>query len=113
MRSAPSPVQEVASRSGSSEPAPAQPQLLFFYSPTSGFSRRIEGFVAQALQRRHNHHSFLLRRIDVEQHSALAEHFHVHRLPTLIVVADKRVQARIEMPRGAAEITRVLAPWLN
>lgn len=93
--------------------APTQPQLLFFYSPTSGRSRRVEGFLAQVLQRRRNHQSLLLRRIDVDQYPALAERFHVKQLPTLIVVADKRVQARIETPRGCAEINRALAPWLN
>ena len=92
---------------------PTQPQLLFFYSPTSGVSRRVEGFVAQVLQRRHNHQSFVLRRIDADQNPDLAERFRVDQLPTLIVVADKQVQARIEAPRGCAEITRALARWLN
>jgi hypothetical protein len=34
------------------EAASDRPQLLFFYSPISGSSRRTEGFLAQVLQRR-------------------------------------------------------------
>jgi thioredoxin-like negative regulator of GroEL len=73
----------------------------------------VEGFVAQVLQRRHNHHSFLLRRIDADRNPDLAERFHVDQLPTLIVVADKQVQARLEVPRGCAEISSALAAWLS
>src|SRR4051794_40999668 len=59
-----------------SPPAPAKtvsarPQLLFFYSDTSGSSRRVEGFLAQVLQRRRNHQSFELRRIDADRHAEL------------------------------------------
>lgn len=92
---------------------PQQPQLLFFYSATSGSSRRTEGFLAQVLQRRKNHRSFRLRRIEVEQHPDLVERFHVDAIPALIVVADNRVRARVSKPRGCAEILQTLAPWLN
>jgi thioredoxin-like negative regulator of GroEL len=93
--------------------APARPQLLCFYRSTSGSSRRVEGFLAQVLQRRRNHQAFLLHRIDVDQNPGLLERFHVDQIPTLIVVADKRVQARLSAPRGCAEIATALAPWLN
>ena len=102
-----------APASGTAYAAAAKPQLLFFYSPTSGRSRRAEGFVAQVLQRRHNHQSFVLRRIDADRNPALVARFHVEQIPTLIVVDAKRVQARIEVPRGCVEITRALARWLN
>ncbi len=42
----------------------ARPRLLFFFSSTSGPSRRAEGFLAQVLQRRANHSSFELVRVD-------------------------------------------------
>lgn len=107
------PTDQIADQAPAAARAATQPQLLFFYSPTSGRSRRVEGFVAQVLQRRHNHQSFLLRRIDADLNPALAERFHVDRLPTLIVVSDKQVQARLEVPRGCIDITRALAPWLS
>jgi hypothetical protein len=46
--------------------AVSAPQLVFFYSPRSGQSRRADGFLAQVLQRRHNHETFTLVRVDVE-----------------------------------------------
>jgi thioredoxin-like negative regulator of GroEL len=86
--------------------------LLFFYSETSGSSRRVEGFLAQVLQRRRNHDSFVVRRIDANRHKALAERLGVEALPSLLVVENKRVRAHLSSPRGCAEITRGLAPWL-
>ena len=44
--------------------ADSRPKLLFFYSESSGRSRRAEGFLAQVLQRRRNHDTFQLYRID-------------------------------------------------
>jgi thioredoxin-like negative regulator of GroEL len=90
-----------------------RPQLLFFYSPTSGSSRRTEGFLAQVLQRRRNHQSFRLHRIEAEQHPDLVERFQIDAIPALLVVADKRVRARLEKPRGCTEISKTLAPWLK
>ncbi len=95
------------------ESGDARPQLLFFYSSTSGSSRRTEGFLAQVLQRRRNHHSFQLRRIDVDRHPQLVERFKVDGVPALVVVESKRVRARLSSPRGCAEIAETLAPWLT
>jgi hypothetical protein len=104
----PSPVEET----GDVAEAP-RPQLLFFYSPTSGPSRRVEGFLAQVLQRRRNHESFRLIPIEVERQPDLVEHFEVDKIPALIVVSEKTVRARLVHPRGCAEITRTLSPWLS
>jgi thioredoxin-like negative regulator of GroEL len=90
-----------------------RPQLLFFYSPTSGASRRAEGFLAQVLQRRHNHQSFRLISIDVDQHPDLVERFQIEEIPALIVVSEKKVRARLDRPRGCAEISQTLSPWLS
>jgi len=95
------------------EAAVDRPQLLFFYSVTSGRSRRAEGFLAQVLQRRRNHQAFRLRRIDVDQHPELVERFKIDEVPALVVVENKRVRARLHSPRGCAQITRTLAPWLS
>jgi thioredoxin-like negative regulator of GroEL len=104
---------EVASQVAVGESDVRRPQLLFFHSLTSGSSRRAEGFLAQVLQRRHNHQSFRLRRIELEKHPDLAERFQVDAVPALIVVADNGVRARLSKPRGCAEISQMLAPWLN
>jgi thioredoxin-like negative regulator of GroEL len=90
-----------------------QPQLLFFYSATSVSSRRTEGFLAQVLQRRRNHQSFRLRPIEVAKRPDLVERFQIDAIPALFVVADKQVRARLDKPRGCAEISQALAPWLK
>ena len=90
-----------------------RPQLLFFYSDTSGASRRVEGFLAQVLQRRRNHASFRLHKIDVADRPDLVERLKIEAVPTLVVVDNKRVRARVGAPRGCAEIARALGPWLN
>ena len=45
-----------------------RPTLCFFYSPTSGPSRRVEAFLAQVLQRRQNHRTFELQRVNCDKH---------------------------------------------
>ena len=91
----------------------AQPGLVFFYSSVSGACRRAEGFLAQVLQRRRNHETFRLYRVDREERPDLVERFDVHELPTLLVVEGREVRGRLERPRGCRDIERFLAPWLN
>ena len=93
--------------------ASAKPKLVFFYSPRSGRSRRVDGFIAQVLQRRHNHDTFQLLRVSVEDRPDLAERFRVDELPTLLVIADQKVQRRIINPRGCRELESELQPWLR
>ncbi|MHB8649680.1 MAG: thioredoxin family protein [Gaiellaceae bacterium] len=90
-----------------------QPGLVFFYSPVSGSCRRVEGFLAQVLQRRRNHGTFKLYRVDEQERPDLVERFAVQTMPTLVVVEDKVVRARLERPRGCREIESFLAPWLK
>jgi len=90
-----------------------QPRLLFFYSPQSGRCRRTEGFIAQVLQRRHNHDTFKLVRIAVEQRPDLAELLRIQTVPTLLVVQNRIVRARLTEPKGCREIETLLRPWLS
>jgi thioredoxin-like negative regulator of GroEL len=93
--------------------ATSKPGLVFFHSSLSGNCRRVEGFIAQVLQRRRNHGTFKLYSVAQEERPDLVERFGVSVLPTLVVVEDKIVRARLETPRGCREIERFLAPWLN
>jgi thioredoxin-like negative regulator of GroEL len=93
--------------------AAPKPALLFFFDPRCGRSRRVDGFLAQVLQHRRNHETFRLYRIDVTQHSDLATRFKVGTVPSLVVVENKHVKARLEQPRGSRELTRFLQPWLR
>ena len=93
--------------------ADARPLLVFFHQPTCGRCRRAEGFIAQVLQRRANHATFRLRRVDVGQRPDLGKRFRVQDLPTLIVVDGGSVKARLSHPRGCTDIQQLLSPWLR
>ena len=90
-----------------------RPKLVFFASSVSGHSRRVEGFLAQVLQRRRNHGTFRLHVVDGEQRPDLVERFGVKALPTLLVVENRVVKARLEQPRGCRDIEELLSPWLR
>jgi thioredoxin-like negative regulator of GroEL len=90
-----------------------KPRLVFFHSSVSGHCRRVEGFLAQVLQRRRNHATFRVVRVAEEERPDLVERFGVDELPTLVVVEGKTVAARLKRPRGCRDIERFLAPWLN
>jgi Thioredoxin len=107
-----SPVSAEAARA-SERPEVEQPQLVFFYGETSGPSRRVEAFLSQVLQRRRNHDTFRLVRVCAERHPKLVEHFRVERLPSIFVLSGRRVEARVDAPKGRKELEQALAPWLN
>jgi thioredoxin-like negative regulator of GroEL len=91
----------------------ARPKLVFFHSKLCGRCRRVEGFIAQVLQRRKNHGTFVLHAVDVDEHPDLVERFRIDETPTLLVVADRRVQGRLSYPRGCRDIEDMLKPWLQ
>jgi thioredoxin 1 len=90
-----------------------RPRLVFFYSPLSGRCRRVEGFIAQVLQRRRNHDSFDLVRVSIERRPDLAEKFRIDQVPTICVVQERKLRRRIVTPRGCRELERELEPWLR
>ena len=90
-----------------------KPLLLFFYSGTSGRCRRAEGFLAQVLQRRRNHETFRLYRVESSDRPDLVEQFGVNVVPTLAVVESGRLAGRLANPKGCQEIEAFLAPWLK
>ena len=69
--------------------------------------------MAQVLQRRRNHETFSLYRVDAEDRPDLTQRFRITTLPTLVVVDGKRVSGRLEAPRGCRDIENFLAPWLR
>jgi thioredoxin-like negative regulator of GroEL len=94
-------------------PEVQRPRLVFFHSSVSGRSRRVEGFLAQVLQRRSNHETFHIYRVDAESQADLVERFKVETIPTLVVVENQRVRGRLPNPHGCREIETFLAPWLR
>ena len=91
----------------------SRPRLVVFYSRASGRCRRVEGFVAQVLQRRANHYTFALDRVEAAERPELHRRFGIKTLPTLIVIEGNRVVGRLADPGGCAAIERFLAPWLR
>jgi hypothetical protein len=94
-------------------PPQVRPRLVFFYSPLSGRCRRVEGFIAQVLQRRKNHETFELVRVSVERRPDLAEKFRIEEVPTICVVDGRKLKRRIVAPRGCRELEQELEPWLH
>ena len=90
-----------------------RPRLVFFYSPLSGRCRRVEGFIAQVLQRRHNHDTFELVRVSVERRPDLAKKFRIEQVPTICVVEDRKLRRTVVAPHGCRELERELEPWLR
>jgi thioredoxin-like negative regulator of GroEL len=90
-----------------------KPRLIFFTSSVSGQCRRVEGFLAQVLQRRRNHGTFRVLVIDQTARPDLVDRFRIERLPTLVVIEGQTERARLEQPRGCRDIERLLAPWLR
>jgi thioredoxin-like negative regulator of GroEL len=88
-------------------------RLVFFHSKRSGNCRRVEGFLAQVLQRRRNHGTFKVVEVAEEERPDLLKRFKVDALPTLVVVEGSTVAGRLERPRGCREIEGFLAPWLT
>src|ERR687888_1239584 len=90
-----------------------RPRLVFFYSAVSGHCRRVEGFLAQVLQRRRNHGTFKVLSVAEEERPDLIERFRIETLPTLVVVEGKSVAGRLARPPGCRDIEGFLSPWLN
>jgi thioredoxin-like negative regulator of GroEL len=90
-----------------------KPRLVFFYDPRDGRSRRTEAFLAQVLQHRHNHDTFVLTSVDVVARPDLAERFRVTSSPTVLVISDRAVRARLEQPKGVHQLEEALRPWLR
>jgi len=91
----------------------AKPGLVFFHSRFCGKCRRVEGFVAQVLQRRRNHGTFVLLPVDADERPDLVDRFSIEEVPTLVVVTGRQVRGRLARPRGCRDIEDLLAPWLK
>ncbi|MDX6630823.1 MAG: hypothetical protein QOH00_3069 [Gaiellales bacterium] len=91
----------------------AQPKLLYFYSPKSGLSRRVEAFLDQVLQERRNHKAFSRARVDVDRIPQLARHFEVGDVPAIVVLEEGRVVRKVEGRVSVGRIRDTLGPWLH
>ncbi len=93
--------------------ASCRPRLIIFYAETSGPSRRVDGYLAQVLQRNRNHDTFEIIRVDADKRPDLVERLRITTIPELLVVEGRKVRSRIRKPRGAAALADALTPWLR
>jgi thioredoxin-like negative regulator of GroEL len=61
---------------------------------------------------RKERHRLNVARVDVEQQPELAKRFGVKKIPTIVLVRDKRTVARLEGKANAAEIEELVAQHL-
>jgi thioredoxin-like negative regulator of GroEL len=88
-----------------------RPLLVFFCSERSGPARRMESLLAHLARKERER--LVVKRVDVEARPELAARFKVDAVPTLVLVKDKRVVARLEGRASAPKIERMIEPHLD
>jgi thioredoxin 1 len=91
-------------------PDDSKPLLVFFCSERSGPARRMESLLAHLARKERER--LVVKRVDVEQRPELAQRFEVEEVPTLVLVKDKRVVARLTGRASAPKIERMIEPHL-
>jgi thioredoxin 1 len=87
-----------------------RPLLVFFTSERSGPARRMESLLAHLARKERRR--LRTARIDVDKQPDLAEKFKVESVPTLALVRNKRVVARLDGRVSAPRIEAMLEPHL-
>jgi thioredoxin-like negative regulator of GroEL len=100
-----------ATRPGRGSKPRMQAVLLFFFSPRSGPSRRMDGLVSWLYVRERKR--LRLKTIDVDRHVDIAERFRVKEVPTLLLVKDRRVVVRLEGRVTGRQIDSAILPHLR
>jgi thioredoxin-like negative regulator of GroEL len=88
----------------------ARPLLVFFYSQRSGPARRMESLLAHLARKERER--MRVRRVDVEQRPEVAARFRVREVPTLALVKERKVVARLEGRVSSPRIEAMLADHL-
>ena len=88
-------------------PDEAHPLLVFFSSPSSGPSRRMESLVAHIAHK--ERHRLRVLQVDVGERADLVEQLAVSHVPTLVLVVARKAVARIDGRASAPKIEAMLA----
>jgi thioredoxin-like negative regulator of GroEL len=89
----------------------AKALLVFFYSPTSGPSRRMDGLVSWLYVRERKR--LRLRLVNVDVSAQTAERFRVSEVPTLLLLKGRAVVARLEGKVTGQQIDDAVLPHLR
>jgi thioredoxin-like negative regulator of GroEL len=90
---------------------PQLPTLVFFTQATSGPARRMESLLAHVARKERDRLN--VRRVDAEEHPDLVMKFSVEKLPTLVLVRDKKVIDRIDGRASMPQIEALLGLHLS
>ena len=88
-----------------------RPLLVFFCSARSGPARRMESLLAHLARKERSRLRVL--RVDVDEKPELAQRFRVDKVPTLVLVKDKKVVGRIDGRATAPRIEGLVEPYLE
>lgn len=83
-----------------------KPLLVFFRSEQSGPARRMESLLAHLARKERER--LTVKQVDVEARPELSERFRIAQVPTLVLVKDKQVVARLEGRASQPKIERML-----
>lgn len=88
-----------------------RPLLVFFTSRRSGPARRMESLLAHIARKERER--LRVSKVDVDDRPELAERFRVDQVPSLALVVDNRVVARLEGRATAPRIESMLERHLD
>ena len=88
-----------------------RPLLVFFSSRRSGPARRMESLLAHIARKERDRLRVTI--VDIDERADFAERFKVDTVPTLVLVKEKRVVARLVGRASAPRIERMLEPHLG
>jgi thioredoxin 2 len=80
--------------------------LIFFTRSTSGPARRMESLLAHVQRKERDR--LRVRRVDADEHPRLLAKFAVENVPSLVLVIDQRVVARIDGRANMPQIEELL-----
>jgi thioredoxin 1 len=89
----------------------AKALLVFFYSPTSGPSRRMDGLVSWLYVRERKR--LRLRLVNVDISAQTAERYLVSEVPTLVLIKGREIVARLEGKVTGQQIDAAVLPHLR
>lgn len=89
----------------------ARPLLVFFSSARSGPCRRMESLVAHIARK--DRDRLRVVQVDVESRADLVEKLGITRVPTLVLVANRKEIARLDGRASAPLIEAMLKPHLR
>ena len=87
------------------------PLLLFFTNTRSGPARRMESLLAHLARKERSR--LRIARIDAEAQPEWIERLQITKIPTLVLIKDRRSVGRLEGRVSAPQIERMISPHLE